>query len=64
MISSLDNARRRIAVMKHGSKSGHAEPVQASLRASSFDHSNELSGSTFSSARSPVVVSFSHAAMA
>jgi hypothetical protein len=57
-------ARRRISVMKQRSYSLHFWPRQVSARASSLCQRALVSGSSASSARSPVCVVFSHAAMA
>ena len=64
MMRSDSSALRRIAVMKQLSQSGQVWPRQASPRASSLGQSAEFSGSASISARSPVAVVFSHAAMA
>jgi hypothetical protein len=63
MMMSLSIALRRISVMKQRSNSLHFWPVQASARASSLCQSRLASGSSASSARSPVLVVFSQAAM-
>ena len=53
-----------MAVMKQFSQSGQDWPRQASPRASSLGQSAEFSGSASISARSPIAVVFSQAAMA
>jgi hypothetical protein len=64
MTISASSALRRMAVMKQFSQSGQDWPRHASPRASSFGQSAEFSGRESISARSPVAVVFSHAAMA
>ena len=63
MMMSLSSARRRISVMKQRSNCWHSVPMQRSVRASSLGHRWLFSGSSASSARSPVSVVFSQSLM-
>ena len=63
MMMSLSSARRRISVMKQRSNCWQSAPMQRSVRASSLGHRWLVSGSSASSARSPVSVVFSHSLM-
>src|SRR5207302_1726721 len=64
MMMSLSIARRCISVIKQRSHSLHFCPRQVSARASNLNHNALASGSVDNSARSPVLVVFSHAAIA